>query len=72
MADVVREIDQADLPFGSLECPRMPYMQPIRPHIRAIAVYGLPRKMQDATAFMQSPRFLQNFRLEGEKLFRVV
>lgn len=29
-------------------------------------------KMQDATTFMQSPRFLQNFRVDGEKLFRIV
>jgi len=29
-------------------------------------------KMQDATAFMQSARFLQNFRVEGEKLFKVI
>lgn len=30
------------------------------------------RKVQDATAFMQSPRFLQNFRVEGEKMFRII
>lgn len=29
-------------------------------------------KMQDATAFMQSSRFLQYFRVEGEKLYRVM
>eukprot|EP00435_Cladocopium_sp_Y103_P065827 s551_g27.t2 len=29
-------------------------------------------KMQDATAFMQSTRFLQHFRVEGEKLYRVI
>lgn len=42
MAEVIREIEQADL------------------------------KVQDATAFMQSPRFLQNFRVEGEKMFRII
>mmetsp|Transcript_32661 Transcript_32661/g.78037 ORF Transcript_32661/g.78037 Transcript_32661/m.78037 type:complete len:909 (+) Transcript_32661:3-2729(+) len=28
--------------------------------------------LQDATSFMQTPRFLQNFRLDGEKLLRLI